>query len=906
MSSRVSYLSTTGLIRSSSSASVAHSTRAPADGTKSVLKALRLHARTPNDSDQVGEKVQPRRLCNDSGIVPLSPLFLVGIAIVISLCFIGAISCAFIGGEDEAIFKDLLDKIAEQSPGILLIGDDVDVDIDEPAVTIRWSILACGTNFTLPGSEGTHGSSSCGIPSMALWIYVDGEETPAAVYDPTQLPFTSGSTERLRIQNLHQFDTNHVLDVHEARLYPFDTYRLTSTIRAIASTTNESLPIVRIPLITETSSFIISSSDTASYVIPSTSNGTQYPSRDLDMVIHRPGEAKFFALMMFGANWMVAHATLALVALAWRSKDTKHVLEYLAFSVISMLVIPQIRNTMPDAPGFDGILIDQIGFFAQMLLSSIAAITLLVTLARRELAQFEAAEPVQEFAKEHPAPISKGLHKLRSGSSTSVDFRHIRNLSRTLSGRTPPSPIQERVETSPFSDYNSVASTSRFAPQKAGVNTGSHRKPSCLTTTIAMPVGIEAWITQIPPVTRTWLALSVLTSVAVQCQLVTPLQLYFNWKAVAVNWQIWRIFTNFFYFGSLSLDFVFHMFFFMRYSRMLEESSFANRKADYVWLLLLSSIILLALSPLVNLPFLSSPLAFVPIYFWSRRHPSTPISLFGLITITAPYLPLALVGLAWILNGTWQAAAGDLLYMAPPLRSSPNSFPPAANEARLSYADGAMTARSYPARTETCRACGELPASGLALPCERCKCVFYCSTECRDDCDDSHAEYCKAARADLPMQPPSGPVAGVRLIGGNIIPYNPEEATVLPSHPVWRMGNVSPLSQLVDMPILIYRERPEAELEVDNIADMDNQAVTYFMVDPETGIAPARWQKNIGEVSSPRQRVSSSLSKLTTRPPHLGHRCARRPTASQHVRPRGLLRLLQQPPRCLHLHSRSP
>ena len=63
----------------------------------------------------------------------------------------------------------------------------------------------------------------------------------------------------------------------------------------------------------------------------------------------------------------------------------------------------------------------------------------------------------------------------------------------------------------------------------------------------------------------------------------------------------------------------------------------------------------------MNLPFLSSPLAFVPIYLWSRRNPSTPVSLFGLITITAPYLPLALVGLSWILNGTWRAAAGDLL-----------------------------------------------------------------------------------------------------------------------------------------------------------------------------------------------------------------------------------------------------
>ncbi len=72
-----------------------------------------------------------------------------------------------------------------------------------------------------------------------------------------------------------------------------------------------------------------------------------------------------------------------------------------------------------------------------------------------------------------------------------------------------------------------------------------------------MPVGIEAWITQIPPITRGWLALSVLISLAVvsircylgqwiidniywhqQCQIITPLQLYFSWKSAFVNAQV--------------------------------------------------------------------------------------------------------------------------------------------------------------------------------------------------------------------------------------------------------------------------------------------------------------------------------------------------------------------------------
>ena len=93
-----------------------------------------------------------------------------------------------------------------------------------------------------------------------------------------------------------------------------------------------------------------------------------------------------------------------------------------------------------------GVLIDQIGFFAQMLLSGISTVVLLATLAKRELQHLEDTAPVEEFIKEKPAPISKGLHKLR-GSSTSVDFRHIRSLSKTFMATVePPTPIVERRE----------------------------------------------------------------------------------------------------------------------------------------------------------------------------------------------------------------------------------------------------------------------------------------------------------------------------------------------------------------------------------------------------------------------------------------------------------------------------
>jgi Derlin-2/3 len=82
--------------------------------------------------------------------------------------------------------------------------------------------------------------------------------------------------------------------------------------------------------------------------------------------------------------------------------------------------------------------------------------------------------------------------------------------------------------------------------------------------------------------------------------------------------QIWRVATCFLFWGKLSLEFFFHIFFLyasvfprstvygqsdadrvgsrfcsMRYSKMLEESAFHGRRADYVWLLIVSCTILL-------------------------------------------------------------------------------------------------------------------------------------------------------------------------------------------------------------------------------------------------------------------------------------------------------------------------
>lgn len=155
-----------------------------------------------------------------------------------------------------------------------------------------------------------------------------------------------------RIQNLVQFDSDHVLDVHEARLYPFDTYILSSTFRA-ADINNNSIPIRKIFTIDITSSFDIQTNDVASFI----DEVVDIPSRDFDMIVNRPSSARAIVLTMFGIAWILTHLTIGHVILAARLEGVKPMIKHLLSAGAIVIAIPQLRQSMPDAPGLDGVLV---------------------------------------------------------------------------------------------------------------------------------------------------------------------------------------------------------------------------------------------------------------------------------------------------------------------------------------------------------------------------------------------------------------------------------------------------------------------------------------------------------------------------------------------------------------------
>jgi hypothetical protein len=318
-------------------------------------------------------------------------------ALIFSLLFIIALSCAFLGADTEDVppFKTMLDDIATNDPGVVLLGENVDIDVDEPSITVSWSLVACGDSFELDGSSGVH-KSQCGLPSMALWIYSDNSPEPAGTYDPAAIPFVRKTGQRRRIENLVRFDSDHTLDVHKALLYPFDTYLLAGTLRAV-NASNVTVPIQKLSTIERVTSFLVATSDVESYEVI---NGTQVPTRDFDLYVTRPGQLQFYTLLLFGINWMLSHITIGHVMLARRLVDIRSMAKHLVSAFAILLIIPQLRKSMPDSPDLDdGALIDYIGFIPQMIICASCVLTILLLIMLREYDEME--------GKETPRPITR-------------------------------------------------------------------------------------------------------------------------------------------------------------------------------------------------------------------------------------------------------------------------------------------------------------------------------------------------------------------------------------------------------------------------------------------------------------------------------------------------------------------
>ncbi|KAL5482760.1 hypothetical protein ACEPAI_9354 [Sanghuangporus weigelae] len=305
-------------------------------------------------------------------VAPLGSGFFVVIAVLFSLLFIFSASLAFANHDAAPRFRDILNTLSAQQSGITILGENVDVDVDEPSVTIRWSVLGCGTSFFLSGSPTLHDSKACGLPAIPLEVFLEGSDAPSFTYDPENVPVNQKSGQYIVTQAQVQFDDDIVLDVHDTRLYPFDTYLVSTSLRVTSSNSSmKDIPIsiIGIPVIKQMPSFTMSSLDTDISIIV---EEDKFPGKHFEIQIKRPAHARLCGI--------------AFLTILQRNRvGSKEMLKRVLGAHAILIVIPQLRATMPDAPGLDGVLIDTIGYFPQMTLAAFSAIVLLLITAKREM-----------------------------------------------------------------------------------------------------------------------------------------------------------------------------------------------------------------------------------------------------------------------------------------------------------------------------------------------------------------------------------------------------------------------------------------------------------------------------------------------------------------------------------------
>lgn len=168
--------------------------------------------------------------------------------------------------------------------------------------------------------------------------------------------------------------------------------------------------------------------------------------------------------------------------------------------------------------------------------------------------------------------------------------------------------------------------------------------------------GLINWYYEIPIISRCYLTAAILTSAACFLDLVSPLTLYFNYDLILYKGQYWRILSSFVFFGTFGLDFIFHMYFVMRYTKLLEEGLFRNRPADYFLMIIFGASLMLFFAVVVDkfaqIKFLGHPLTFMMVYIWSKDIDNSHImmSFLGVFQFTAPYLPWVLISFSLLIG----------------------------------------------------------------------------------------------------------------------------------------------------------------------------------------------------------------------------------------------------------------
>mmetsp|Transcript_106842 Transcript_106842/g.299136 ORF Transcript_106842/g.299136 Transcript_106842/m.299136 type:complete len:211 (+) Transcript_106842:73-705(+) len=178
---------------------------------------------------------------------------------------------------------------------------------------------------------------------------------------------------------------------------------------------------------------------------------------------------------------------------------------------------------------------------------------------------------------------------------------------------------------------------------------------------------MNAVVGQLPPVTRSLIVASGTLMVLCSLDIISPFSLYLNWQLIIYELQLWRLVTCFLFSGTFGLHYFWNTYVLVFYCSSLEAVSFHSKSADFLWMLICSSGMLLILTYFFgNSYFISGAMTDVMTYVWGRRNPAARMQLL-FFPIRAPYIPWVLALISLLMGGNIQdhlmgVAAGHVYY----------------------------------------------------------------------------------------------------------------------------------------------------------------------------------------------------------------------------------------------------
>lgn len=174
--------------------------------------------------------------------------------------------------------------------------------------------------------------------------------------------------------------------------------------------------------------------------------------------------------------------------------------------------------------------------------------------------------------------------------------------------------------------------------------------------------GPGSWFQSLPIITKAWFGASLVTTLAVNFQIIPGGQIIWNWNAVLSQFEIWRIITCFLFIGKFEFNTLIALMLLVQFSERYEKGGPFNTgagggTADYCFMLMFFVAITLLSYPLMIMiapipPIFARNMIYGVLYIWSKRNPTSQANIWG-IPVPSIYLPFAYVAMTVFMGGSY-------------------------------------------------------------------------------------------------------------------------------------------------------------------------------------------------------------------------------------------------------------